>query len=163
VQHARELAAAGIPFIFDPGQGLPKFNGEELMEFVNAADYVTVNDYEGRMLQERTGRSIEELATLVKAFIVTMGARGSMIYADGHSIEIPCVRPTEVVDPTGCGDAFRAGLLYGIVQGYAWEKTGRLASLLGALKIAHRGGQNHRYNRDQIGKLYADAFGAPLW
>ena len=163
VQHARELAAAKIPFIFDPGQGLPMFNGEELMEFVNLADYVTVNDYEGRMLQERTGRSIEELATLVKALIVTMGARGSMIYTGGHCIEIPCVRPTEVVDPTGCGDAFRAGLLYGIVNGYDWEKTGRLASLLGALKIAHRGGQNHRYSRDQIGKLYADAFGAPLW
>lgn len=163
VQHARELAAAGIPFVFDPGQGLPMFNGEELTEFVRLADYVTVNDYEARMLQERTGRSIEELATLVKAMVVTLGARGSLIYAGGHCVEIPSVRPTEVVDPTGCGDAFRAGLLYGIVHGYDWEKTGRLASLLGALKIAHRGGQNHRYNRDQIGKLYADAFGTRPW
>ncbi len=163
VQHAREFQEAGVPFVFDPGQGLPMFNGEELTEFVRLADYVTVNDYEGRMLQERTGRTLEELATMVKALIVTMGARGSLIYAGGACHEIPCVKPNAVVDPTGCGDAFRAGLLYGIAHGYDWPTAGRLASLLGAIKIEQRGGQNHRYSRDQVGVLYHKAFGERIW
>ncbi|MGZ5119361.1 MAG: carbohydrate kinase family protein [Burkholderiales bacterium] len=163
LQHAREYREAGIPFIFDPGQGLPMFNGDELLEFVRLAEYVTVNDYEAQMLQERTGRSVEQLAKLVKAFVVTLGARGSVIHASGTQIEIPCVKASEVVDPTGCGDAFRAGLLYGLAEGFDWLSTGRLASLLGAIKISQRGGQNHRFTRDEIAQQYRDAYGSRIW
>jgi adenosine kinase len=163
LQHAREFHAAGIPFIFDPGQGLPMFSGEELIEFVRLATYVTVNDYEGEMLQERTGRRIEELAKLVSAFVVTLGARGSRIYTDGRLLDIPCARAEEVVDPTGCGDAFRAGLLYGIAAGLDWTLAGRLASLLGAIKIAKRGGQNHQFTRDEIAVRFQEAFGTRPW
>jgi adenosine kinase len=163
LQHAREFDAAGTPFIFDPGQGLPMFTGEELLEFVRMATYVTVNDYEGELLQERTGRRLEELAKLVSALVVTLGARGSRIYAKGQQIEIPCVKPEDVVDPTGCGDAFRAGLLYGIAAGLDWGLAGRLASLLGAIKVARRGGQNHHFTRDEIAARFKEAFGARLW
>ncbi|MBI4205968.1 MAG: carbohydrate kinase family protein [Betaproteobacteria bacterium] len=163
LQHAREFYAAGIPFVFDPGQGLPMFTGEELLEFVRMADYVTVNDYEGRMLQERTGRNLEQLAKQVKAFVVTLGARGSVIYTDGQQIEIPCVGAEAVTDPTGCGDAFRAGLLYGIGAGLDWPLAGRLASLLGAIKIASRGGQNHRFTREEIAARFQDSFGTRIW
>ena len=163
LQHAREFHAAGIPFVFDPGQGLPMFGGAELAEFVKMASYVTVNDYEGQMLQERTGRRLEELAKLVRAVVVTMGARGSVIYAGGQQIEIPCVKPQEVVDPTGCGDAYRAGLLYGVAAGLDWPLTGRLASLLGALKIAKRGGQNHHFTREEIAQRFKQEFGTRVW
>jgi adenosine kinase len=163
LQHAREFHAAGIPFIFDPGQGLPMFSGEELTGFVNMASYVTVNDYEGELLQERTGRKIQELAKLVTALVVTLGARGSLIHVNGQSIEIPCVKPEEVVDPTGCGDAYRAGLLYGIAMGLDWPLTGRLASLLGAIKIAQRGGQNHRFTREEIAQRFKEQFGVRIW
>jgi adenosine kinase len=163
LQHAREFYESNIPFIFDPGQGLPMFNGEELLDFVRMAEYVTVNDYEAQMLQERTGRSIEELAKLTDAFLVTMGARGSRIYANGDAIDIPCVKAHAVVDPTGCGDAFRAGLLHGIALGLDWPQTGRLASLLGSIKIAHRGGQNHHFTREEIGDRYRESFGTRIW
>jgi adenosine kinase len=163
LQHAREFHAAGIPFIFDPGQGLPMFDGAELLEFVRRADYVTANDYEAKMLQERTGRKIEDLARLVKALIVTSGARGSSVYSGGQLVEIPCVRAQEVVDPTGCGDAYRAGLLYGIAAGLDWPLTGRLASLLGAIKIARRGGQNHHFTRDEIAQRFREDFGTRIW
>ena len=163
LQHARQCYERGIPFVFDPGQGLPMFSGEELLEFVRMADFVTVNDYEARMLEERTGRNIDALSKLVKALVVTLGARGSVVYAGERSIEVPCVQASTIVDPTGCGDAFRAGLLYGLASEYDWETTGRLASLLGALKIEHRGGQNHRFTRDEIGQRYRDAFGTRLW
>jgi len=163
LQHAREFHAAGIPFIFDPGQGLPMFNGEELLEFVRIAEYVTVNDYEGQMLQERTGKKIEELAKLVKALVVTLGARGSVVYSGGQQIEIPCVKAEAVADPTGCGDAFRAGLLYGIGAGLDWPQTGRLAALLGAIKIAKRGGQNHHFTRDEIAQRFKESFGNRIW
>ena len=163
LQHAREFRDGGIPFVFDPGQGLPMFGGEELLEFVRMAEYVTVNDYEGRMLQERTGQSLENLAKLVKAFVVTMGAQGTVIHAGGREIEIPCVKAERLADPTGCGDAFRAGLLYGIAAGMDWQTAGRLASLLGSLKIAHRGGQNHSFSRDEIGERYREAFGTRPW
>jgi adenosine kinase len=163
LQHAREFHAAGIPFIFDPGQGLPMFSGEELLEFVRMARYVTVNDYEGRLLQERTGAPLEALAKSVSALVVTLGARGSHIYAAGRRLEIPAVEPQEIVDPTGCGDAFRAGLLYGIATGLDWELAGRLASLLGAIKIARRGGQNHEFDRDEIAVRYREAFGSRPW
>ncbi len=162
LQHARGFHEAGIPFIFDPGQGLPMFDGAELLNFLQLADYCTVNDYEAKLLRERTGRSIEELASHVKALIVTLGGKGSEIYTDGRRIDIPCVEPEDIVDPTGCGDAYRAGLLYGIARGWAWEKTGRLASLMGSIKIAHRGGQNHRPGSAEIAERFARAFGETL-
>ena len=163
LQHAREFHAAGIPFVFDPGQGLPMFNGEELLDFLNLADYCTVNDYEAELLSSRTGKALEELATLVKALIVTRGGDGSEIFADGRHLRIPGVQVDQLVDPTGCGDAYRGGLLYGIAQGWDWERTGRLASLMGAIKIAHRGGQNHKPTRDDIAARYRAAFGHDLW
>jgi adenosine kinase len=163
LEHAREYHEAGIPFVFDPGQGLPMFSGEELLEFVRMADYVAVNDYEARLLQEKTGKSIEDLARMVKAVVVTLGAEGSSIFANGNVIRIPTARPEAVLDPTGCGDAYRAGLLYGIAQDYDWASTGRLASLLGAMKIASRGGQNHVATRDEIGSRYRQAFGSSIW
>lgn len=162
VQHAREFHEAGIPFIFDPGQGLPMFNGEELLDFIGKADYVAVNDYEGQMLCERTGLALEALARRVKALIVTRGGEGSVIHAGGRQIGIPSVQPEQVVDPTGCGDAYRAGLLYGLASGMDWETTGRLASLMGALKIARRGGQNHDLDQEAIGQRYFEAFGSRI-
>jgi adenosine kinase len=163
LQHAREFREADIPFIFDPGQGLPMFNGEELMALLELADYCTVNDYEAKLLAERTGRSLEHLAGEVEALIVTLGGSGSHIYAQGRRIEIPVAAPQAMIDPTGCGDAYRAGLLYGIGQGWDWEKTGRLASLMGSIKIAHRGGQNHKLTRDDIAGRYCAAFGSNPW
>ena len=162
VQHAREFYEAGIPFLFDPGQGLPMFNGEELLSFINKADYVAVNDYEGQLLQERTGCTLEALAKLVKGLVVTKGSQGSVIYSNGQQIGIPCVKPDELVDPTGCGDAYRAGLLYGIANDMDWKTTGRLGSLMGALKIAQRGGQNHSFSRDEISQRYFEAFGSRI-
>ena len=163
MQHAREFHEAGIPFVFDPGQGLPMYNGEELLDFIDKADYIAVNDYEGQMLQDRTGRSLESLANQAKALIITLGAQGSIIYADGKKIEIPCVKPKDIVDPTGCGDAYRAGLLYGIVNNLDWQTTGQLGSLMGSLKIAQKGGQNHRFSRDEIDQYYFESFGAHLF
>ncbi|MBK6618304.1 MAG: carbohydrate kinase family protein [Nitrosomonas sp.] len=162
ITHAREFYEAGIPFVFDPGQGLPMFNGEELLDFIDKADYVAVNDYESQLLQTRTGLSLEALATRVNAFIETKGAEGSVIYANGEKHAIPAVKPREIVDPTGCGDAYRAGLLYGIAHKLDWQTTGQLASLMGALKIAHRGGQNHEYSRTEIERLYQSTFGNQL-
>jgi len=159
LQHARQCAEAGIAFVFDPGQGLPMFSPEELTEFVRQADYVAVNDYEGKLLEERTGRKLEELAKDVKALVCTMGAKGSLIFADGKRHEIPIVEAEKVVDPTGCGDAYRAGLLYGISHGWDWPSTGKLSALLGAIKIAQRGAQNHGPKRDEIEARFQRAFG----
>ena len=161
--HAREFEEAGVPFIFDPGQGLPMFSGPELRDFIRRADYVAVNDYEARLIEEKTGCHIEELAREVKGFIVTRGAEGSYIYSDGQRLDIPSVNAVSVVDPTGCGDAYRAGLLFGIVNGLEWEETGRLASIMGSIKIAQRGAQNHRMTREEIGAMYANLFGFSLW
>ena len=163
LQHASEFHAAGVPFIFDPGQGLPMFNGEELMAFLQLANYCTVNDYEAKLLTERTGRTLEQLAGEVDALIVTLAGSGSHIYTAGRRMEIPVATPEALIDPTGCGDAYRAGLLYGIDQGWEWEKTGRLASLMGSIKIAHRGGQNHKPTRDDIAERYRAAFDDRLW
>jgi len=157
--HAREFHEASIPFIFDPGQGLPMFNGEELLGFVAMADYVAVNDYEGQLLQERTGKTFEELAQQVEALIVTLGAGGSTIYAGGRRVDVPCAKADNVVDPTGCGDAYRAGLLYGIARGMDWESIGRLASLMGAAKIASRGAQNHRVTPGEVEARFKEQFG----
>lgn len=163
MQHAHEFHQAGIPFVFDPGQGLPMYNGEELLDFIDKADYIAVNDYEGQLLQDRTGRSLESLANNAKALIITLGAQGSIIHADGKKFEIPCVKPKEIVDPTGCGDAYRAGLLYGIVNNLDWQTTGQLSSLIGALKIAQRGGQNHQFTRDEIDQYYFESFGTRIF
>ena len=159
LQHARECAEQGIDFVFDPGQGLPMFSPQELIEFVRLAKYVAVNDYEGKLLEERTGRSLEALARELKALVYTMGAKGSVIFAGGQRHEIPCVEAQAVVDPTGCGDAYRAGLLYGISHGWDWPTTGRLSSLMGAIKIAQRGAQNHAPARDEIAARFQRAFG----
>ena len=161
--HVEQFAASRIPFIFDPGQGLPLFSGTELVEMIDAASFVAVNDYEGRLLAERTGLSLDAIASRVDALIVTLGAEGSRIHADGRTIELPAVKPTALVDPTGCGDAYRAGLLYGIAHGWEWERTGRLAATLGSIKIASRGGQNHAIDRDIVGERYRAAFGVYPW
>ena len=163
LQHAREFHAAGVPFVFDPGQGLPMFGADELNRFVEMASYVTVNDYEGRMLQERSGRKLEELARGVKALVVTLGAKGSLVMANGRSLEIPAVPAAKVVDPTGCGDAYRAGLLYGIAAGFDLPVAARLASVLGSIKIGSRGGQNHHYSRDEIAERYRESYGSRPW
>jgi adenosine kinase len=162
LQHARELADLGVPFVFDPGQGLPMFSGKELEEFLGQASYLAVNDYEGKLLEERTGRKLEDVAAGLKALFLTRGAEGSVIYADGRRIDIPCVQATQLLDPTGCGDAYRAGVLYGIAEGFDWEKTGRLASLMGSIKIASRGGQNHSVSREEIQLLFRRNFGYEL-
>ena len=159
LQHAQQFHDAGIPFVFDPGQGLPMFNGDELTQFVELADYVALNDYEAQLIQDRTAKTLMELSKRVKALVVTLGAKGSVIYVDGKSIEIPAVKAQQVVDPTGCGDAFRGGLLYGIVNGLDWENTGRLASYMGALKIAQRGAQNHGLARAEIAQQIQTEFG----
>ncbi len=162
VQHAREFYESGIPFLFDPGQGLPMFSGEELLDFIKKADYITVNDYEGQLLQERTGYALEGLAKLVKGLVITKGSQGSVIYSNGKQIEIPCVKSDMEVDPTGCGDAYRAGLLYGIANEMDWQTTGQLGSLMGALKITQRGGQNHSFSSDEIGQRYFEVFGSRI-
>jgi adenosine kinase len=163
MQHAQEFHDAGVPFIFDPGQGLPLFSGEELLNFLTLADYCCVNDYEAKLLSEKTGQPIEALAKRVGALVITLGGDGAQIHVDGGRLDIPSVRPDDLVDPTGCGDAFRAGLLYGIASGMPWEKSGRLASLMGSIKIAHRGGQNHKLEREHIAERYEFAFGEKPW
>jgi adenosine kinase len=162
-QHARECAAAGVPFIFDPGQGLPMFSGPELEEFLRLASYVAVNDYEGRMLEEKTGRKLDDIARKLKGLIYTLGSKGSVILAGGQRHEIPCVSAEAVVDPTGCGDAYRAGLLYGLSQGWDWPSTGRLGAVMGAIKIAQRGAQNHALPRADIEARFRKAFGYSPW
>jgi adenosine kinase len=139
------------------------FSGDDLLQFLELADYACFNDYEAKLLTDRTGRSIETLAQMVKALIITRGGEGSEIYADGQRIEIPCVEADAIVDPTGCGDAYRSGLLYGIANGLDWLSTGRLAAVMGAIKIAHRGGQNHQPSREEIAARYQRAFGTLPW
>ena len=162
LDHAQQFHEAGIPFIFDPGQGLPMFSGVELQRFVELADYVAVNDYEARLLQERTGHKLEQLAKDVKALIVTLGAQGSRIYANGEVHELPAARPRAIMDPTGCGDAYRAGLMTGMQKGLDWPTCGRLAGLMGAIKIGHRGGQNHRFGWDEIADRFKTEYGYAL-
>jgi adenosine kinase len=163
LQHAQQLSDHGIPFVFDPGQGLPMFSGEELLWFIQRASYVAVNDYEARMLCEKTGLSLAEIARKVRALIATRGAEGSEIHVDGEAVSIPVAPARMLVDPTGCGDAYRAGLLYGISNGLDWEVTGRLAAVMGSLKIEHSGGQNHAYDRSAIAHRFSEAFGYRPW
>jgi adenosine kinase len=160
IQHAAQFAAARIPFIFDPGQGLPMFSGEELARFVGQATWVTVNDYEWQLLQQKTGWSVGELTQRVAALIVTRGAAGSVIYTRDGELAIPSAPAAAVVDPTGCGDAYRAGLIHGLLHGLDWPSTGHIASLMGAIKIESRGTQNHRFTRAEFDARLASAFPA---
>jgi adenosine kinase len=162
IAHARQFVAAGIPFVFDPGQAMTLFDGDELETFVGQASWVTVNDYEAQLLQERTGLTAAEIAARVKAYVITHGGQGSVVHAGGRSIEIPAVPVSHVVDPTGCGDAYRAGLLYGLMRHIDWETTGRVASLMGAIKIAVVGTQHHRFTMDEFRERFHDAFGYRL-
>ena len=159
LRHVEGLAEMGVPFVFDPGQALPILSGDELLHCLALARYCTVNDYEARLMCDKTGRNIAALAAEVDALIVTLGAEGSRIYTEGDCIEIPAVPATALIDPTGCGDAYRAGLLYGISREWDWLTCGRLAAVMGALKIGHRGGQNHHPTQKNIETLYQSAFG----
>ncbi|MCK9261384.1 MAG: carbohydrate kinase family protein [Azoarcus sp.] len=163
LRHVDGFAEAGVPFIFDPGQALPILSGDELLHCLKLARYCTVNDYEARLMCDKTGRTLEQLAAEVDALVVTLGADGSEIHANGECIRIPVVKVDDIVDPTGCGDAYRAGLLYGLSQGWDWTRTGRLAAVMGAIKIGHRGGQNHNPSRNEIASMYEVAFGEALW
>jgi adenosine kinase len=135
------------------------FNGDELLEFIDQATWLTLNDYESELMQERTGLSLEQIAEKVDALIITLGAQGSKIYANGECTYIRAAKPKSIVDPTGCGDAYRAGLLYGLMNGLPWETTGRIASLMGAIKIEHNGTQNHSFSMEGFQQRYFENFG----
>jgi adenosine kinase len=159
LKHAADCARLNLPFMFDPGQQLPMFSGEELIDFINKASYVAANDYEFEMLMDRTGLTLADIASRLEALIVTRGEKGSEIYANGECFDIPTVTAAAVVDPTGCGDAYRAGLLFGITSGFDWPTTGRLASLMGSIKIASQGGQNHAFTAADIAERFEQEFG----
>ena len=158
-EHAQQLLELGIPFIFDPGQGLPMFDGEELRQFLEQATYAAFNDYESELVQQKTGLSLSDIANKVEALIITRGSQGSHIYTGGECLEIPAVSAKQVLDPTGCGDAYRAGLLFGLLNDFDWAVTGRIASLMGAIKIEHHGTQNHRFTLATFKERYQHSFG----
>lgn len=162
ILHAAEFAELKIPFIFDPGQGMPMFSGEELLKFMQQATWAVFNDYESELMQDRTGLTLEQLAEMVDALIVTRGDKGSDIYTQEGLIQIPAATPKAILDPTGCGDAYRAGLLYGLMNEYNWEETGRIASLLGAIKIEHHGTQNHTFSMEEFKARYHENFGTSI-
>ena len=162
LEHAAQFVEAGIPFVFDPGQGLPMFGGEELKRFIAQATWVCVNDYESQLLQERTGLSPHEIAEQVEALIVTLGGDGAHIYTDRQRIDIPAAPVSAMNDPTGCGDAFRAGLLYGLMNDLDWQTIGRIAALMGAIKIEHHGTQNHSFSADEFRERYRASFSDEL-
>ena len=162
LQNAQEFADAGIPFIFDPGQAMPLFNGAELRNFIELAGYVTVNDYESNLLQERTGWDEKTIAGKVKAYIITRGPQGALIHADGKTWDIPPAHERRVTDPTGCGDAFRAGLIFGIEKGYDWLTIGRIGNLMGALKVEFPGTQNQRFDYAEFAEQFRQQFGYAL-
>ncbi len=162
IEHARQFVAAGIPFIFDPGQGMPMFDSNDLLQFIEQATWVIVNDYEWQLMQERTNLSQQEVAKRVQALIITKGAEGSLIYTPDTVYQIPCAKAKAVNDPTGCGDAFRGGLLYGLMKDIDWETTGRIASLMGAIKVEHHGTQNHSFTPDEFKKRFKQNFGYTL-
>lgn len=159
LEHAKQAVDAGIALVFDPGQGMPMFNGDELKHFIDLATYVAVNDYEAELLCTRTGLTLEQIAQQVTALIVTRGELGSHIYTDGKVIDIPPVKASTIADPTGCGDAYRAGLLFGLTNNLDWETTGRLANLMGAIKIEVQGPQTHAPSLDEIKARFTQAFG----
>ena len=162
IEHASQFAAASIPFVFDPGQGLSMFGGDELRQFIEQASWVTVNDYEWELLKDRTSWDVDDVKSRVSALIVTRGAEGSVIYAGDSNIEIPAVQPDAVKDPTGCGDAYRGGLLFGLMQGWDWLKVGRVASLMGAVKIECHGTQNHSFSMEDFERRFQNSFGSSM-
>jgi adenosine kinase len=159
LQHAQQFAEAGIPFIFDPGQGMPMFNGDDLKQFIEKATWATFNDYEWQLMHERTGLTTDQVANQLKGLIITKGAEGALIYSGDKTYQIPAAKPHAVKDPTGCGDAFRGGLLYGLMNGIDWETTGRIASLMGAMKIEQNGTQNHFFSLEQFKQRFHENFG----
>ena len=159
LDHAKQFAAAGIPYIFDPGQGLPMFDGAELRAFMETATWVAANEYEWSLMSERTGWTEADVLQRVAALVVTRGGEGSTIYTANGAVNIPTVPARSIVDPTGCGDAYRAGLIHGLLRGYDWETTGRIASLLGSIKIESRGTQNHAFTPDGFRQRYREEFG----
>ncbi len=159
IEHAEQFAQAGIPFIFDPGQGMPMFDGEELLQFVEQASWLALNDYEAKLMEERTGKSLNALAQMVEAAVVTRGGKGSVILTGEKQYDIPAATATTLEDPTGCGDAYRAGLLYGLMKDMDWEVTGRIAALMGAIKIECSGTQNHNFSRDKFADRFQQSFG----
>jgi adenosine kinase len=159
IQHAQQFAAADIPFIFDPGQGLPMFGGEDLKAFIEQATWLTVNEYEWSLMSERTGWNEAEVTRRVAALVVTRGGEGSTVFTGEGKLLIPPAPARAVVDPTGCGDAYRAGLLHGLLHGLPWERTARIASLMGSLKIESRGTQNHSFTQAEFHQRYASLFG----
>ena len=162
LQHSLEFAEKGVPFIFDPGQAMPLFSGEEFRTMIDQADYAIVNDYESQLLQQRTGWSAAQIAQRVKAYIVTQGPKGSIVHADGTTHAIPAAQERRIVDPTGCGDAYRAGLIFGLMRGMDWPTTGRVASLMGTLKIEHPGTQNQRFSYSEFADQFRQQFGYAL-
>jgi adenosine kinase len=162
IDHARQFAEADIPFIFDPGQGMPMFGSEDLLNFAEQATWLAFNDYEAKLMSEKTGKSMEQLAQMCKAVIVTRGGEGSLIYTKEQLHEIPNAPVEDLKDPTGCGDAYRAGLLFGLMHDMDWEMTGRLASLMGAIKIEHAGTQNHQFTPHEFDQRFHAAFGMSL-
>ena len=162
IEHAAQFAEAGIPFIFDPGQGMPMFDGGDLMRFAEQATWLAFNDYEASLMKERTGKGPDELTEMVEAVIVTRGGEGSHIHTPRKCYDIPVATPSTLEDPTGCGDAYRAGLLYGLMNDMDWETTGRVAALMGAWKIEHAGTQNHRFTPEQFAARFEEAFGYSL-
>lgn len=159
LQHASEFSEQGIPFIFDPGQAILLFDGDDFRNFINQATWMAVNDYEYEMVCERTGMQAKEIAEHLDALIITRGDKGSEIYTDGTMYHIPVVKAEQVIDPTGCGDAYRAGLLYGLTQGFDYQTTGRIASLLGSIKIATAGTQNHQISQTEFHQRFKEEFG----
>ena len=159
LQHAAQFAETGIPFIFDPGQGIPMFDGSDLINFIDQATWVTVNDYEWQLMQERTGLAPHDITERVEALVVTRGGDGSLVYTRDKRYEIPSVKPEALLDPTGCGDAYRAGLLYGLLNEMDWETTGRIASLVGAIKIESHGTQNHSFTLEEFKTRFKECFG----
>ncbi len=160
ILHAQQFAEAGIPFIFDPGQGMPMFDGDDLKRFIEQATWVTVNDYEWQMMQERTGLSEADVLQQVDALIITRGGDGSEIHTRDGLVQIPCAKVANLSDPTGCGDAYRAGLLYGLMNDLGWEVTGRIASLMGGIKIENPGTQNHKFSLEEFKQRYEQNFGS---
>ncbi len=162
LQNSTQFAELGIPFIFDPGQAMPLYNGAELRQMIEQSTYVTVNDYESNLLQEKTGLDTKAIAERVEAYLITRGPQGSEIHSRSGTLHIPAASPRRVVDPTGCGDAYRAGLIFGWMQGMDMPTTGRIASLMGALKIEHLGPQNQRFDYATFSNEFRQQFGFAL-
>lgn len=163
IEHSEQFAAADIPHIFDPGQGLPMFDGEELQRFVGNADWLVVNSYEWEMVKHKTGWSQDDITRqLDGGLVITQGGDGSELYDASGKTRIPAVKPEKIADPTGCGDAYRAGMLYGLERGWEAADACRLGSILGALKIAHNAPQHHDFDIEQVKQRFESEFGKPM-